>query len=325
PKVYQRAGWYYIFAPAGGVETGWQTVLRAREMIDPWEAKNVLFQGATAVNGPHQGGWVEGEEGECWFVHFQDLHLYGRVVHLQPMFWGDDGWPRIGEQIDDSGAGQPVSRWPRPKGLRSSPTLAPQTSDDFAHGAPGRQWQWQANPNPEWLLPAKEQLHLRCVPLPEVDGQRTFYWAPQLLLQKFPALTFSAQTTTMLHAAQDGDVGGLMIYGERYAALLVEFTQGGYQLVWRHGWMSDAGVVREKHQVLAELESGECQLKVAVGEGGLCQFSWRVEEGEWLAVPLSFAAGKGKWVGAKFGLVAAAMDGQRSEGYCVFPAFDVTL
>lgn len=44
PKVYQRAGWYYIFAPAGGVENGWQTVLRARQMTGPWEAKNVLFQ-----------------------------------------------------------------------------------------------------------------------------------------------------------------------------------------------------------------------------------------------------------------------------------------
>lgn len=98
-------------------------------MTGPWEAKNVLFQGNTSINGPHQGGWVEGEEGECWFVHFQDLHLYGRVVHLQPMSWGNDGWPRIGEQIGNCGVGQPVLRWPRPKGLTPSPALAPQTSD----------------------------------------------------------------------------------------------------------------------------------------------------------------------------------------------------
>ena len=31
PKVYKRDGWYYIFAPAGGVATGWQTVLRSRK------------------------------------------------------------------------------------------------------------------------------------------------------------------------------------------------------------------------------------------------------------------------------------------------------
>ena len=30
PKMDKREGWYYIFAPAGGVATGWQTVLRSR-------------------------------------------------------------------------------------------------------------------------------------------------------------------------------------------------------------------------------------------------------------------------------------------------------
>ena len=89
--------------------------------------------------------------------------------------------------------------------------------------------------------------------------------------------------------------------------------------------MSDAGVVRETRQVLAELKRGKCQLQVAVGEGGLCQFSWRAEEEEWQGVPLCFAAGKGKWVGAKFGLLAASMDGLQSEGYCSLQDFEVIL
>ncbi len=42
PKVYQRAGWYYIFAPAGGVENGWQTVLRARQMTGPRKPKRAF-------------------------------------------------------------------------------------------------------------------------------------------------------------------------------------------------------------------------------------------------------------------------------------------
>ena len=113
PKVYQRAGWYYIFAPAGGVENGWQTVLRARQMTG-LEAKT-CFSGNTSINGPHQGGWVEGEEGECWFVHF------GTYISMAAWFTssrclGNDGWPRIGEQIGNGGVGQPVLRWPRLKG-----------------------------------------------------------------------------------------------------------------------------------------------------------------------------------------------------------------
>ncbi|RCJ95497.1 glycoside hydrolase, partial [Klebsiella pneumoniae] len=62
----------------------------------------------------------------------------------------------------------------------------------------------------------------------------------------------------------------------------------------------------------------------AVGEGGLCQFSWRAEE-EWRKVPLCFAAGKGKWVGAKFGLLAASMVGLQSEGYSALQDFEVML
>ena len=35
PKFYKRNGWYYIFAPAGGVGTGWQVALRSRSPLGP--------------------------------------------------------------------------------------------------------------------------------------------------------------------------------------------------------------------------------------------------------------------------------------------------
>lgn len=43
---------------------------------------------------------------------------------------------------------------------------------------------------------------------------------------EIPGANFSAKTSVTLYAAQDGDAGGLIVYGERYAALLVEFGQG---------------------------------------------------------------------------------------------------
>jgi len=30
PKIYKRNQYYYLFAPAGGVSTGWQTILRSK-------------------------------------------------------------------------------------------------------------------------------------------------------------------------------------------------------------------------------------------------------------------------------------------------------
>ena len=104
PKFYKRNGYYYIFHPAGGVPTGWQVVLRSKNVYGPYEWKTVLAQGNSPVNGPHQGGWVDTPTGEDWFMHFQDVGAYGRLVHLQPMKWVDD-WPVIGVDKDGDGCG----------------------------------------------------------------------------------------------------------------------------------------------------------------------------------------------------------------------------
>ena len=108
PKLYRHDGWFWIFAPAGGVETGWQGAFRSREFFGPYEERIVLEQRDTDVNGPHQGGWVRTPSGEDWFLHFQQRGAYGRVVHLQPMRWGADGWPVLG----DDGAPVAVHRKP---------------------------------------------------------------------------------------------------------------------------------------------------------------------------------------------------------------------
>ncbi len=85
PKFYKHNGYYYIFAPAGGVTEGWQEVLRSKNVYGPYENKTVMHQGKTDINGPHQGGWVQTQTGEDWFIHFQDRIEYGRITHLNPM------------------------------------------------------------------------------------------------------------------------------------------------------------------------------------------------------------------------------------------------
>lgn len=108
PKFYKRNGYYYIFAPAGGVATGWQLVLRSKNVYGPYERRVVMAQGKSTVNGPHQGAWVTTPTGEDWFLHFQDKGAIGRVVHLQPMHWSND-WPVIGRDIDKDGIGEPIA------------------------------------------------------------------------------------------------------------------------------------------------------------------------------------------------------------------------
>jgi len=44
PKLLKRNGWYYIFAPYGGVEKGPQAVLRSKNIYGPYEFRTVLAQ-----------------------------------------------------------------------------------------------------------------------------------------------------------------------------------------------------------------------------------------------------------------------------------------
>jgi beta-xylosidase len=165
PKFYKHDGYYYVFAPAGGVEEGWQAVFRARSIDGPYEVRTVMDQGRTPINGPHQGAWVRAQDGADWFLHFQDKGAYGRVVHLQPMRWVD-GWPIIGEDGPKPGTGQPVLTYKKP--VAGAPLRVPPTSDEFDGPALGLQWQWNANSKAEWYSlaerPGMLRLHTAAAP-----------------------------------------------------------------------------------------------------------------------------------------------------------------
>ncbi len=120
PKLFKRAGWYYISLPEGGVERGGQTVLRSRTLYGPYERRVVTPDGA-----PHQGGLVELDNGEAWFIGFKSAAQLGRVPMLQPVKWGADGWPVFGD------GGRPVLAGKKPAVGNGTPVNHPQTSDEF--------------------------------------------------------------------------------------------------------------------------------------------------------------------------------------------------
>lgn len=151
-KFYKRNGYYYLSIPEGGVSTGWQTVLRSKNIYGPYEKKIVLEQGLTKINGPHQGALVDTPKGEWWFYHFQLVRGIGRVMHLQPVLWQDD-WPVIGVDLDRNGIGEPVYVWKKPNVDKVFPISAPQSNDEFDSIKLGLQWQWNHNPiDSNWSL-----------------------------------------------------------------------------------------------------------------------------------------------------------------------------
>ncbi|WP_114951498.1 glycoside hydrolase family 43 protein [Sphingosinicella terrae] len=174
PKLHRRDGYYYIFAPIGGVETGPQAVGRARDIQGPYEWRVVLEQGSTPVQAPHQGGYVETPSGQGWFVHFNSTGAFGRITYLQPVRW-QDGWPVMGDPIPGRVSGQPVMTHPMPDtGYPPDPSARIQDSDEFDAATLGHQWEWNHNPvaagwslteRPGWLrlraLPAEHLVTAR--------------------------------------------------------------------------------------------------------------------------------------------------------------------
>jgi beta-xylosidase len=169
PKLYKRDGYYYIFAPFGGVSTGKQAVLRSRNIYGPYEQRVVLAQGDTKINGPHQGAYVETPDAEGWFIHFQSAGAHGRIVHLEPVRWQDD-WPVVGRDPEEVTAGQPVHSGMipgNPNTVTQQPR--PQTSDEFNDAQLGHQWEWNHNPDAtHWSLTARRG-YLRLIPM-RADG-----------------------------------------------------------------------------------------------------------------------------------------------------------
>lgn len=245
PKMYKRNGYYYVFAPAGGVKTGWQTVLRSKNPFGPYEYKVVLRQGDSPVNGPHQGAWVDTVTGEDWFLHFQDVYAAGRITHLQPMHWEND-WPIIGVNKEGNDYGEPVMEYRKPDiGKTESeledktkyPVCEPDTTDEFDSDALMLQWQWNANYDDSWFdtktdvygnkAEAGSYIKLNAVPttpLRPVGDYRN------LLLQKWPAPEFTCVTKMSFNGLVDGDYAGIISLGVDYAALGVAKKNGSYFL-----------------------------------------------------------------------------------------------
>lgn len=307
PKFLKRDGWYYILAPAGGVATGWQTVLRSRNIFGPYEDKIVLQQGRSPVNGPHQGALVDTPGGEWWFLHFQDAGLYGRIVHLQPVEWCD-GWPLMGAWHGAAAAGEPVRQHRKPK-LPPARIAVPATSDEFSSSKLGLQWQWQANPQADWFSLAARDGRLRLFAAPAAEE---FSRTPNLLLQKFPARSFRVETRLEFHFQHEGDEAGLVVMGNSHAALAVRRNGAKSHVVFRQGEVVD---------VLGELSASDLRLAVTVADGGLCSFAWLAADGQWVKAPATFQAQPGKWIGAKVGIYCIGPQATDVPAHCDFDYF----
>ncbi|WP_082448067.1 MULTISPECIES: glycoside hydrolase 43 family protein [unclassified Sphingomonas] len=300
PKLYKRDGWYQIWAPIGGVETGSQVVLRSRSIEGPYDHRVVLEPGNTNVQGPHQGGWVETPDGKGWFVHFNSTGAFGRITHLQPVAWGPDGWPVIGNPIPGRTSGQPVAGHRLP--VAGQPRWTPQTSDGFDTPRLGLQWQWNHNPDdrrwsltqrPGWLrLTAGHAEHL-------VGARGT-------LTQM---LTGPAMRTTVRidpHAMRDGQRAGLTLFGVRPSWIGLVKDGGLTRITLAIEGVETPGVVVPARPLL---------LRAAVGSDQQVRYAYSIDGRRFTALGGAIPLARFSWWrGSRPGLFTFTRDAQATGG-----------
>ena len=319
-KFYKRNGFYYLFAPAGGVVSGWQLVMRSKDVYGPYEARIVMAQGKTDINGPHQGGWVDTPAGESWFLHFQDKGAYGRVLHLNPMKWIND-WPVIGVDKDGDGCGDPVSRYRKPKTGKTYPIETPVESDEFDTRKLGLQWEWHANYQDVFGF-TTNMGYVRIYGHELSPHFKNFWEVPNLLMQKFPAEEFTATAKLKVSAKDDGQLSGLIILGWDYSWIGVE--KQGEKFLLKQAVCKDAEQGNlEQVSTLAVLEPSrkfeaglfpnyerEIYIRVHVDKGAYCRFSYSLDGKKFTEAGTLFKARQGKWIGAKVGMFSVTPHGK---------------
>lgn len=319
-KFYKRNGFYYLFAPAGGVVSGWQLVMRSKDVYGPYEARIVMAQGKTDINGPHQGGWVDTPAGESWFLHFQDKGAYGRVLHLNPMKWVND-WPVIGVDKDGDGCGDPVSRYRKPKTDKTYPIETPVESDEFDTRKLGLQWEWHANYQDVFGF-TTNMGYARIYGHELSPHFKNFWEVPNLLMQKFLAEEFTATAKLKVSAKDDGQLSGLIIMGWDYSWIGVE--KQGEKFLLKQAVCKDAEQGNlEQVSTLAVLEPSrkfeaglfpnyerEIYIRVHVDKGAYCRFSYSLDGKKFTEAGTLFKARQGKWIGAKVGMFSVTPHGK---------------
>ena len=334
-KFYQREGWYYIFAPAGGVATGWQTVLRSRNPYGPYEERIVMAWAPGTVNGPHQGAWIEALDGSHWFLHFQDKGAYGRIVHLQPLQWLADGWPLIGEDPDGDGVGQPLQKYRVPVRKYRIQEGKKEGRYPPEYGTPAPEWQYPAVPGPYWHMGLPEG-GVRLYSVEQTWHYTSLWDCPNVLQQKFSAESFTVTARLGFwpnpQLKQKGETAGFVVMGNDYAGLRITDTAQGAELSYILCLdASDGSIERTQrlavlpytaHPQLHQYASGNVpevnypdrpeavvwvKLEVAPRpvEGhvpdAICRFAYSLDGTEWTPVPGEFTAKPELWTGAKWG------------------------
>jgi beta-xylosidase len=224
-RMYQINGTYYIFVTQ--YANGEFVLKSSGDAFGPYDWKPLAFHTQTPLSGagyPHQGGIVQTQKGDWYYMAFIDAYPGGRIPVLAPLTWGADGWPTV--ELVNGGWG---ASYPHPD-VPPHPMVKPRTGIDTFKGTElGPEWEWNHNPdNTKWSVDNGLTLQTATV----TDD---LYAARNTLTHRILGPKSSATIVLDYSNMQDGDRAGLALLRHQSAWIGVKKSGGATSLFMVNG------------------------------------------------------------------------------------------
>ncbi|MGI5274274.1 RICIN domain-containing protein [Nonomuraea sp. CA-218870] len=318
-RFYKRGGYYYIWLtrPANG-----QYVLRSTSPWGPYEMRQVLLDMPGPISGggvPHQGGLVQTQNGDWYYMSFVDAYPGGRVPALAPITWTGD-WPVV--QTVNGGWG---ATYPKPN-IQTSRTVAPMIGPDtFTSATLGHRWEWNHNPDTS-RFSTGNGLRLQTA---TVTGD--LYNARNTLTHRIQGPSSTATIELDYSQMANGDRAGLAMLRDQSAWIGVKRDNGVNRVVMTNGltmnssWQT-TGTGTEAAS--ANISGGRIWLRVSAdirpGSGRQARFSYSTDGSTFTSLGPAFTLNNA-WqffMGYRFGIFNHAT--QALGGAVTVRRFDLT-
>ncbi|WP_309114208.1 RICIN domain-containing protein [Saccharothrix sp.] len=230
-RFYKRGNSYYIWLtrPANG-----QYVLKSDNgPFGPYTMRQVLLDLPGPIPGggvPHQGGLVQTQNGDWYYMAFVDAYPGGRMPALAPITWTSDGWPVLQTVNGTWGTNYPKPNLPAPP-RQVKPMVG---SDTFTATTLGPQWEWNHNPDPTKYSVGNG---LR---LSTATVTNDLYAARNTLTHRIQGPTSTATIELDYSTMRDGDRSGLAMLRQSSAWIGIKRDNGNTRVVMTNGLAMDS-------------------------------------------------------------------------------------
>lgn len=222
--MYKINGYYWIIPTK--VATG-EWAYRATSPWGPYE-QHEFFDNLPAplaeAGWAHQGGMVETQAGDWYYVAFLDACPGGRIPVMAPVGWDSEGWPYI--VTNSSGGWAPEYDMP----VSTGQTVEPPTGvDRFA--TLGEAWEWNHNPDTsKWNLAQGGGITLSTATITD-----DLYSARNTLTHRVLGPKAEAIFEFDISQMVDGDRAGAAMFRDRSAYIGIHKNGDAATLVYVNG------------------------------------------------------------------------------------------